>query len=262
MILSEKFGFLNLNRKMIIIAGGVGTLLITIILTSFFVFAARDEDSVQTSQAIETDSNLSATPSTNPQINTSQNTLVSPTQGAGVYIPPTKFLSPVPTVFQNTNPQSGNSNTIQTAPTSTPAPTTPPTQVTQVADLYVSPVSQTLVVGGQISVAVRLNTNGQSVNAVDVRMNYPTAFLEVVNISNDGSAFGIPAETSGSGGTIKITKGSIAPVNGDSLIATVVFRATASGNAQVTFSGESKVVSSSTNNNILRNTTGGSYTIQ
>ena len=128
------------------------------------------------------------------------------------------------------------------------------------ASLYLAPGGATVSQGSTFSVSIRTNTGGASVNAVQANLTYPADKLNFLGIGTGGSAFGITAEGSGGGGSIKIGRGSVSAQSGDLLIATVTFSAIpSSGSATVSFAGGSSVVSSSTNANIVGGKSGATF---
>jgi hypothetical protein len=130
------------------------------------------------------------------------------------------------------------------------------------ASLYLSPAGKTVNKGDQFSIAIRVNTGGDPVNAVEATITYPTAKLSFGNIDYAGSGFEIQAEETVSGNIIRTIRGTVTPKNGDKLVATVTFKAKASGKATVSFTSDCNVVRSSDNTNILSGKTGGTYTIK
>ncbi len=129
------------------------------------------------------------------------------------------------------------------------------------SQLYLSPSSRSVVIGGTLSVGVRVNTGGDTVNAVQANLSYPADKLDFLSISASGSAFEIQAENSGGGGNVRIARGTLSGAAGDKLVATVNFRAkTDNGSAAISFAGGSSVVRSSDNQNTLAGTPGGNYT--
>jgi hypothetical protein len=128
--------------------------------------------------------------------------------------------------------------------------------------MYLSPSGGTHKVGTTFSVAIRENSNSDSVNAVEADLTYSTSKLQFVSTSLSGTAFGITASNTGGGGSISVSLGSVSAVTGDKLIATVTFKALAAGSGTVSVSSGSQVLSSTTNTNIVSNLTGGAYTIQ
>src|SRR3990172_6132683 len=69
------------------------------------------------------------------------------------------------------------------------------------ANLYLSPASNSIAVGSNFSVAIRVNTGGDSVNAVQANLSYDSGKLDVVNIDLIGTAFGFQVINNFGGGT-------------------------------------------------------------
>lgn len=128
--------------------------------------------------------------------------------------------------------------------------------------LYFSPASSSVVQNQQFSVTVRVNTNGQTVNAVQSDISYPADQLEFISTSNPcvDPPFGVTAENlpapgSPTPGSIKIACGSFAGATGDHPIATLTFRAIANtGTAIVSFANTSQALLKSDNSNQLGST--------
>jgi hypothetical protein len=130
--------------------------------------------------------------------------------------------------------------------------------------LSLSPSSQRMQVGATLSIAIKLNTNGQSVNTVQASLSYAPDKFEFVSIDGTNSAFAIDAQSGGASGMITVARGSITSVNSTSAhVATVNLRAIASGRkSQIRFMEDSLVLRSSDSVNILQKKVNGSYTIQ
>lgn len=137
-----------------------------------------------------------------------------------------------------------------------------PNFVSASASLYLSPASTSVNNGANLSVSVRVNTNGDSVNGVQANLTYPTDKLQFLSIDTSSSAFGLQAENSGGSGVVRIGRalnGGQTPINGDYLVAVVSFKALADGSAAVVFDSGSQVASAG--QNILGTSTGGTYSI-
>jgi len=141
----------------------------------------------------------------------------------------------------------------QAAPRSQPAVT-----------LSLMPGSQTVSLNGTITASVHLNTNGESVNAVQANLAYPTNRLEFVSVDGNGGAFEIQAENTGGNGSVHMARGSLTPINTpDALIGTVTFKAISIGRKiNVNFTPESIVARVGDGVNILAKTSGGQYTVR
>jgi hypothetical protein len=137
-------------------------------------------------------------------------------------------------------------------------------KTTPAVTLSISPASQRLSVGQVVGLSVKLNTNGQAVNAVQANLSYPSDKFDFDRIDGVGSAFEIEAEAINSSGLVKIARGSVSSVNSsDAQVATVYLRAKANGRkVKVSFADGSLVIRTSDAMDILSRKTGGSYTIQ
>ena len=132
--------------------------------------------------------------------------------------------------------------------------------------MYLNAASGSHAAGSQFTVQIKENSYTDTVNAVEADLTYPTAKLQFVSTSLTGTAFGVTASNTGGSGNISISLGTITAVSGDKLIATVTFKALASGSANVAYkplSGGtgSQVLSSTTNTNVVSAYNGGTYTI-
>jgi len=136
--------------------------------------------------------------------------------------------------------------------------------------LYVSPANSSVTQNQQFSVTVRVNTNGQTINALGASIAYPASQLEFVSTTSPcpDPPFGITAENSPTAGTptpgaIKIACGSIAGATGDFAVATLTFKALAnSGTATVSFTSASEALLKLDNTNQLGATVSGTVQIQ
>jgi hypothetical protein len=134
--------------------------------------------------------------------------------------------------------------------------------------LYVSPATSSVTQNQQFSVTVRINTNGQTVNAVRSDLTYPASQLEFVSTTNPcvDPPFGVTAENlPGTGtptpGSVKIACGSFTGATGDYAVATLTFKALANtGTATISFASTSEALLKSDNSNQLGSTT--SATVQ
>ena len=111
------------------------------------------------------------------------------------------------------------------------------------ASLYLSPASSSVTNGSIFTVNVKVNSGSEKVNAAEVDLSYPTDKLEFVRI-NDTSAWGFILASSGGSGSVRIERGANPSVSGDSLIASVQFKAkSSSGSATVSIGSDSEVIS-------------------
>jgi len=128
--------------------------------------------------------------------------------------------------------------------------------------LYLSPGSANIPAGQTVTVSVVVNTGGESINGVSAYLSYPTDKLEVTYASCGGS-FGIAAERSYGGGSIRISCGSISGASGSVNVATIGLRGKAQGTATVSFVGGSAAArtSDSADSLNLGGSRGGTFTI-
>lgn len=123
--------------------------------------------------------------------------------------------------------------------------------------LYLSPSSGKYKSGQSFTVKIRVSA-GQSVNAVQANLSYSATKLSVSSMSYGGSAFEIQAESSASGGSIRIGRGTTSAFTGDRLVGSITFKAkTGSGSASVSFTGGTTLANNGSS--ITSSTSGGSY---
>lgn len=135
--------------------------------------------------------------------------------------------------------------------------------------LYLTPASSTVTQGEEFNVVVRINTNGQTVNAVRSDITYSAGQLEFVSTSSPCAdpPFGVTAENlpapgSPTPGSVKIACGSFVGVTGDHPIATLRFRALATtGAATISFANTSEALLKSDSSNQLGSTASGTVTM-
>jgi hypothetical protein len=114
------------------------------------------------------------------------------------------------------------------------------------ATLFVSPASQTLIEGSTFDVSIFLDTKKNSVNTVDVALQFPPDKLAIVNPSGGKSLIQVwlqPPAYSNTKGTARYT--GIIPngvVTGSGLIVTITFKALAPGNANIIISPDSSAL--------------------
>jgi hypothetical protein len=129
------------------------------------------------------------------------------------------------------------------------------------ATLYLSPGSGTFSPSTNYSFAVKVNTGGEHINAVQADFTYDASRLDFVSI-NTSPAFEIEAPSSGGGGSVSINRATMTPKSGDQIVAYVVFSPKAfSGTTSISFAGSSVVLKSSNNTNILTSTVGANLTV-
>jgi hypothetical protein len=142
---------------------------------------------------------------------------------------------------------------------------------TNSATLSISPASPSVNINSEFNVQIILNTGGESVNAVDARLNFDTARLTVVSIT-PGSLFATYPLQTHSGNLITISgidSTFNTPYSGNNgVFATIRFRAIQSGTpTPITFeytngsTTDSNIVSSTSANDILQSVTNANVTI-
>jgi len=134
------------------------------------------------------------------------------------------------------------------------------------ASLYLAPSSGTYVINGKFSVAVKVNTGGEVVNAAEGTINFDNNLLEVIGVSKGGSIFPFwttEPSYSNSGGTISFGGGLPPPAHKGTAghIMTITFRGKKTGGAQVRFASGAVLANDGKGTNILASMGSGSYTI-
>lgn len=125
------------------------------------------------------------------------------------------------------------------------------------ATLYFTPASNSYQTGDLVTVYANVNA-GQTINAVQFDVNFPSNLLSYVSVSKD--AFGVDVPIVISSGKLTLAYGSITPLSGDLIVAKITFQALAPGNANLTFS-NGQALSNVNNQNVLTGSSGASYTI-
>jgi hypothetical protein len=111
------------------------------------------------------------------------------------------------------------------------------------------------------TVQVRIDTGGQTVNAVQADFTYPTGVLTYVSSDTSSSAFDIDASSSAGSGTVSMARGaSGTPRVGDLLVARVTFHVATTGSATLAIQGSSGIAEAVGSTNILVTKTDGVYT--
>lgn len=132
------------------------------------------------------------------------------------------------------------------------------------ADLLVSPASGSYASGQTFTVTVQANPSGDSINAVEAEMTFDKSVLSVVNVSKTGSVFSLwttePA-FSNTAGTISFGGGSPTPFTSKSTLLNITFSAIAPGSGSVAFGTASVLAADGKGTDVLKNKTGGSYTV-
>lgn len=134
------------------------------------------------------------------------------------------------------------------------------------ASLYLSPSTGVYAVGSTFSVAVEVNSGGETINAAEGTLTFDSDKLSVISISKNGSIFTLWATGptfSNSAGTISFGGGTPENFNGSSgIIITISFRAKAVGSSNVNFSIGSVLAADYKGTNVLATMASGTYVIQ
>ena len=109
-----------------------------------------------------------------------------------------------------------------------------------------SPRSGSFTEGSTFKVPILLNTKNRSINGIEVRINYDKDKLSIVNPTGGTSIIGVWVEppkfdnTKGTASYVGVVPGGITTESG--LIGTITFMAKSSGDAEVSFNSNSKVL--------------------
>lgn len=114
------------------------------------------------------------------------------------------------------------------------------------SEIFFSPRSASFLDSSTFEVPVFINTNGKSVNAIDLRIKFNADLLSIVNPSGGKSIIGVwvePPSYDNTKGTARIV-GTIPDgiVTNSGLVVTLIFRAKSPGSATVTISDTSQVL--------------------
>lgn len=132
------------------------------------------------------------------------------------------------------------------------------------ASLTLEPAHGTFVVGSTFEVSIYLNTEGQSVNALDLSIQFPSAKLQMVSPATGNSIIGVwtsQPRFDNQAGTVRLQGGIPGGINvSKGLVATLTFRARGVGGAVVKFGADSKVLANDgRGTDILKQTQNGVY---
>lgn len=129
------------------------------------------------------------------------------------------------------------------------------------ATISLMPSMSSATTGDTVTITVTEDSGSEPVNAVQANLNYPTATLQYVSVSNNDT-FKIDAQTSAGSGTIALARGTFTPVTGPQPVAVLTFKVlSGSGTADLSFTSGTSVVSSTSNMNILGNMVGTSVSL-
>jgi len=132
--------------------------------------------------------------------------------------------------------------------------------------LYLSPPSETYLVGSTFSIKVKVDSGGTAVNAAEGALIFNSAELQVVSLSKSGSIFTLwttEPTFSNSAGNIFFGGGTSSNFTGNNgTIVSITFKAKAIANSQVSFSSGSVLAADGKGTNVLASMNGGVYTLK
>jgi hypothetical protein len=136
------------------------------------------------------------------------------------------------------------------------------------AVFYLTPSSGTVAIGDTISIDLREDSGLINVNVAQAHMTYNTSVLQFVSVVSSNE-FGVQTSGTGGGnGLVKVENGAIPAVNGDNLVATIVFKAIGGGTSGLNFDMSTSAIKGNDNlqgpyaqQNILTSATNGTYTV-
>ena len=132
------------------------------------------------------------------------------------------------------------------------------------ASLMLQPTQGTFVVGSTFEISIYLNTEDQSVNALDITLQFPAAKLQMVSPATGNSIVGVwtsQPRFDNQSGTIHLQGGIPGGISvSRGLVATLTFRSRGVGEAVVKFGADSKVLANDgKGTDLLKQTQNGAY---
>jgi hypothetical protein len=143
------------------------------------------------------------------------------------------------------------------APAAAPRATATPTG----ASLTLSPTTKTVRVGQTIDITIKVDSRITPINAVQANLSFPATKFACSSITVNGTSWPVTAEKTCSNGLVKVAVGSFTPRTGSVVVATVKLKATATGQATVTFADGTDVIDSVNNQSVLKSSGRAVYTI-
>ena len=114
------------------------------------------------------------------------------------------------------------------------------------AEVSLSPRSGSFVEGSTFQVSILLNTNGKSVNGIEIMVNFDKDKLSIINPSSGTSIIGVWVEppgydnTRGTASYVGVVPNGI--VTNSGLVGMITFKAKATGRAVISFNSNSKIL--------------------
>jgi hypothetical protein len=130
------------------------------------------------------------------------------------------------------------------------------------ASLTLSPTTKTVRVGQTIDITIKVDSRTTPINAVQANLSFPGNKFACSGITVNDPSWPVTAEKTCSDGLVKIAVGSFTPRTGSVVVATVKLKATATGQAAVTFADGTDVIDSVNNKSVLTSAGRAVYTIK
>ncbi|MEZ4180035.1 MAG: cohesin domain-containing protein [Candidatus Doudnabacteria bacterium] len=142
-----------------------------------------------------------------------------------------------------------------------------PIKKTLAASFSISPNSGSMEVGSTFEASVLVDTQGQSINAVQVKLLFPADRLQLVSPSAGSSIIGIytsPPKFDNQAGYVEIIGGiPNGVITSNGLVAKLTFRVAGVGSANLRFSGDSQILlNDGRGTNVLQNTFGANLQLE
>lgn len=135
------------------------------------------------------------------------------------------------------------------------------------ATMYLLPATQSVSIGQEFTVDVKINTSDSStnINAAQATIQFPVNILSAVSVSTQSSTFGFwltGPTVSNDDGTIQFIGGTIKGIGGSALeVAQITFKATGAGSADLTIAGGAVLAADGKGTNVLAGTQGASVVV-
>lgn len=133
------------------------------------------------------------------------------------------------------------------------------------AKFYILPQSGTYKINSSFSVDIKIDSEGDGVNAAQASVNFNKNVLEIESVDKDGSVFSFWAEEpaySNSDGKLTFIGGTINGVSGSTLqVLKIKFKSKSIGDGAVSFDDGAITIDDGTGTNILTEMTGSSFKI-
>lgn len=135
------------------------------------------------------------------------------------------------------------------------------------AEVFITPRNSTFLVGSTFQAPIYIDTKGNSINAINLKINFDPKKIAVVNPSGGKSIFGIWVESPqydnvrGTASLAGVVPGGIVTSSG--LVITMTFKVLSSGSTRVTISDQTTInANDGLGSEILLNKSGATYTLQ